>query len=216
MKSINSVGVMKQPAASHGSTRFVYWALAVLLLSGLFAPPVMATDEPTLIYMVRHSHVDLQDPDKPLTANGHAGAALLADRFKSIPLTHVYSTHTDRTHDTVKPLAESQGLNVQRIPALGASVKGETVTNRSKGTIAIDPMVKALRNLPPGSTVVVSANSGNIYGILAELGARVGQDIPCADKSCFPTEEFDNLWLLIRGPEGQVTLARFRYGQPCG
>ena len=53
--------------------------------------------------------------------------------------------------------------------------------------------------LPPGSAVMVSANSGNIYGILAELGARVGQDIPCADKSCFPTEEFDNLWLLIRG-----------------
>ena len=217
MKHVNirqANSIYQFPGLALHSLSVVYLACALLLLGGLFAAPIMAANGPTLIYVVRHGKAIKQHPDKPLTAIGHAIATMLVDCFKDIKLTHVYSTHPNRSYDTVKRLSKDHGLGIRQIPGLGSEINGTTVTNRSPGGIATKPMVEALRNLPLGSTAVVGANSDNIYAILAGLGVRVGKDIPCADQSCFPIKEFDNVWLVMRGTGDKVAMARFRYDQP--
>lgn len=204
---------------------FAKWCLIGILLVVAWVLAVPAQTDFTQINFLRHAEIDKKNPDKPLTAKGRERAAALVKHFEGIKITHIYASHTDRTRDTVLPLAKAQGLKVQQFPTPGSTVGGEVVTNRSKGKVAIKPLIDALKKVPEGSTVVVGGNSGNLYAIMAGLGVRVatkenpcGKDdmscLPCADKSCFPKKEFNNLWLVIPAatPSGHATMSRSEYG----
>ena len=65
------------------------------------------------------------------------------------------------------------------------------VTNRTKGKVAIKPFVKALRNLPEGSSVVVAANSGNLYAIMAGLGVPIRESCKSSTSGCLPCKSFE-------------------------
>jgi hypothetical protein len=179
------------------------------------------TDE-TNYHFLRHAEFNKKNKDKPLSDKGKKRAQALVQHFQDTKVSHVYTTHTDRTYDTVAPLAENRGLSVVQVPKQGTIKGGKTVTNRSKGKIAIKPMIKALKKIEKGSSVVISANSGNIFAIMAGLGVPVvGSEacttqpencLPCKNKKCFPKKEYNNIWSVTLGANEKVTLNRSRYG----
>jgi hypothetical protein len=165
----------------------------------------------TQFYFLRHVEVHMDDPDKPLTDEGKQRARVLAEHMKGKKITHIYATHFDRNLDTVVHLAKDQGLEVIRVPKPGSIVDGDEVTNRSKGKIATEPMINALNEVPDGSAVVVSANSGNLFKIMAGVGVESGSDdMPCESKRCFPRDEFHNIWLVTKTGDG-ITLQKSQY-----
>ena len=205
------------------------WYMSILLAASfgfisVFTACANTTNngDETKYYFVRHAEFDKKNKDKPLNDKGKKRAQALVQYFKDTKITQIYTTHTDRTYDTVAPLAKNQGLSIEQIPKQGTTIKGKTVTNRSKGKIAIKPMIKALKKAKAGSANVVSANSGNIFAIMAGIGVPiVGNQIctsqpknclPCKNKKCFPKKEFNNIWTVTVGTNGKVNLQRSKYG----
>lgn len=179
--------------------------LALALLIGLM-PTTGAAD--VNVYFLRHAEVDMSDPDKPLVAAGQARAEALATHLAAVPVTHVFATNYHRTVDTATPLASSKSLDVVQVPKIGSEVNGKTVSNRSKGKIAIGPMLEALDALPDNSVAVVVANSGNLYPIMSRFGVT---QLPCNSKKCFPSGEFNNIWAVVKSADG-VSLRTEKYG----
>ncbi len=212
---------MKTPIIKTGRFSLkAFMLVAFTLLCAVVAVPVQAD---TQLYFVRHAEIDMKNPDRPLIPKGNERAAALVKHLKGKNITHIYATHTDRTRDTVIPLAKERGLKVLQFPKPGSTVGEKEVTNRTKGKIAIKPMVNALMKVPDGSAVIVSANSGNLFAIMAGLGVRVGtKDMPCGDKdascllckdkSCFPENEFHNIWLVTVSDKG-TTMSKSQYGE---
>jgi hypothetical protein len=140
----------------------------------------------------------------------------------------VFSSHKLRTFQTLEPIAAAHGLAVQRFPPLGSVLdSGEIVSEATSTGVSIEPMAAAILSVAPGSVVVAAGHSGTLYPIMARLGVCVagreepGQEsdascLPCADASCFPREEFDNLWVVTRstGVDGGATMVNVRYGEP--
>jgi hypothetical protein len=200
---------------------FIALLLSTIALSSIFVSvPVWADAQ---YYFIRHAEFVKKDPAKTLNEKGRIRAMALVGYFKGIKLTHIYATHTNRTRDTVMPLAKQRHLKIMQFPQLGSEVKGSKVTNLSKGKVAIKPMTAALKKIPDGSSVVVSANSGNIYAIMAGLGVQVsskgkacgtteGSCLPCKDKSCFPKKEFHNIW-KVSIADKSVTMTKSHYGK---
>ena len=212
------------------------WGMLLMLLMAL---PVSAPAEgeqtgPTRIFLVRHAEYVKGDPGKPLSKLGRARADVLARCFDGVAVTHVFASHTERSRDTVTPLATAHGLSVRQHPAPGATLAGKVVDNRTSGKAAIAPLLSALAEVPAGSTVVVGGNSGNLFAIMAGLGVPVAGDdrrevppeagdgvsvaktLPCRDKSCFPKKDFASLWLVVvpSSPSGKASMARIHYGDP--
>lgn len=175
----------------------------------------------TTYYLIRHAEINKKEPGKPLNAMGKQRANDLITHMQGTQLTHIYATHTNRTRDTAAPLAKDRGLRVIQYPEPGSTIKNEVVTNKTKGKFAIKPMTKALNNVAKGSTVLVSANSGNMYAIIAGLGVNVQKDcskkanscIPCKTKKCFPKKQFNNIWKVVRSNDGKVSMTRSNYGR---
>ena len=196
--------------------------LAFILVFGSAVCVTQAGAE-TQFYFIRHAEFVKKDPAKPLNEQGRMRATSLVDYFGDTKLTHIYATHTDRTRDTVIPLARQHDLGVKQFPQPGSEVEGSKITNMLKGKAAIKPMTTALKKIPDGSIVVVSANSGNIFAIMANLGVRVSTKdspcgatdescLPCKDKSCFPKKEFHNVWKVTLADKG-ATMTKSQYGK---
>ncbi len=200
-------------------------AVAVLLLTQL-APHLFAQSEPTRIFFVRHGETDRSTSERHLNEIGRQRAALLMDTLRDVPLTHIYSSHTNRTFETVLPTAQSKSMGVVRAPGIGTEMGGVEITGSAASILAAEPLTQQLRILPEGSSALVAGNSDNLYAIMAGLGARVGEGdspceeghscIPCETVSCFPSTMHDRMWLLIIGVEGTrgPILTYWSYGRP--
>ena len=197
-----------------------FMILSSVLVNNAIAEPL---SEQTTFYFVRHAEIDKQNADKPLNSKGLQRAEALVDYLKQNQITHIYASHTDRTRDTVKPLSNSLGISIVQSPKPGSTINGEIVNNRTKGKIAIKPLISTLSRVPKGSSVVVAANSGNLFGIMAGLGVPVvGENaicsskpskcLPCKAKKCFPKKEFNNVWIVTIDGNGKANLARTTYG----
>ncbi len=68
-------------------------------------------------YVVRHAEKETQGPnmssDVPLSAAGRERVKALQDKLASVKFRHVYSTNTQRTLQTVWPIADQQHLTVK-------------------------------------------------------------------------------------------------------
>ena len=201
-----------------------YAGLAVIvMLATLTAYADLGTNDSnsTTYFLLRHAEINKKAPGKPLNAQGKQRSQDLVSYMQGVRLTHIYATHSDRTRDTATPLAMARSLNVVQYPAPGSTIKSEVVSNETKGKFAIKPMIKALQKLPKGSTALVTANSGNLYAIMAGLGVSVQADcakgadgcLPCKDKKCFPKKQFNNIWKLVLSADGELTMTRSTYGQ---
>lgn len=182
---------------------------------------VLVDSAAVTIFLVGHTEMDLSIPSIPLTAEGVERAAKLVPLFDRVRLTHVFTSHTARSQQTVVAVAKAHNLELIALPALGTRIGSDTVTGRSPSRVAIAPLVSALRSLPSGSTALVAGNSGNLFAILHGLGVPVATGeqacatgdtcVPCLDNTCFP-EDFDNLWILTSsGASGAIRLQWLKY-----
>ena len=178
-------------------------------------------DRTTLIYFVRHAEVEPVYPT-PLSAAGKVRARAFARTVSGVRFTHVFSTHTLRAYEMVEPVAQDQNLPVRQLPQPGTRVGTVVVADSTPARMAVAPLLRALRALPPGSTALVGVNSDNIYALLNGLGvplatggdacAKGSTCVPCLTNACFPGG-YDQLWMLVVVPRSKTPkLMELRYG----
>ncbi len=198
-----------------------FWAILITT-----ALPSLPQGGLVSIVIVRHPETDTSQLDKPivpLSEVGRARAALLAHTLKDIKFTHMFASHTTRSRDTIAEVAAVHKLAIVQFPQPGSLIDGKPVTDQTSRRAPIEPVSKALMELPARSVALVGLNSENIYAILNKLGvplAAKGQSclpgsmcVPCDSNTCFPPE-FDHVWYLLRDPARKepVALFEFRYG----
>lgn len=150
----------------------------------------------TQMYFIRHADVDLNSKEKPLTDAGKQRAINLVSAMNGKALTHILVTDYPRTRDTAGPISKERNIEVEVIPY--------------KGKKAIEPMVRALKEIPDGSGVLIVANSGNLFGIMSEMGVDTNDSMPCKSKKCFDSEAFDNIWHVTVSGDS-VTMSGSKY-----
>lgn len=184
-----------------------------------------APQAPVTILVVRHAETDQSQAHLPLSAQGEKRAQVLEQTLRDMKFTHLVATHTVRARQMLDAIASKQGLRVAQYPAPGSTWQGETVTDQTSRRAPIEPVAEALAKLPPGSRALVALNSENIYAILNKLGvpAATGDGpcvpgqmcVPCLDNTCYPRNDFDHLWVIVKQPGDAKPLSfnTLRYGQ---
>jgi hypothetical protein len=201
------------------------WLIAVFVLLGAVSQ-VRAQEQLIQIYVVRHPETEAKPADLKaihLSDTGRQRAALLIPTLASVRVSHLFASHTLRTHETLEDLARDRSLPIVQLPQRGTTWKGQTVTDEMSRQEAIDPIADALLALAPGSTAVAALNSDNIFGVLNRLGipappaggtCATGQVcVPCLNNTCFPSV-FDRIWYIALRPGAQRPLVflELRYG----
>ena len=135
----------------------------MLMLITLLAACKPAEDAPegsgnVVVYAIRHVEKDttagVQDPK--LTDEGTARAQVLATFMADVDLSAVYSTPYSRTRDTVQPVADSHGLEVN--------------TQWAEGGIALSAHILATHH---HETVIAAGHSNTVPALIAGLGGPV-------------------------------------------
>lgn len=165
--------------------RLAVSAAAMLLLT---AASVAAQ---TTIVLVRHAEKEAEPAaDPPLTAAGKARAERLAEYMKDAGVDAIYSTPTARTRTTGKPLADRLKLQVTETPLQG-------------GLPAFAQNMAAKLREHRNQTVLVVGHSNTLGPLIEALGGpRIA---PIAD------EEYDNIYVVTIGSDGQTNLLRARF-----
>jgi len=132
---------------------------------------------------------------RPLNVLGLQRAGLLGEWFEEQGiagmLEYVVATQKVRTQQTVQPIADEAGLAITQIPA-----GSEWAPSSISFAIAGQPTVDFVRNVPPGSDVVVANHSNNLYPMMQALG------IDTSDPVKFPKDPsgfvvgYNNLWIV--------------------
>jgi len=194
------------------------WGLITLMTA---CASFTSDNQATKYHFIRHAEIDSSTPDKFLNEQGKRRAQALVTNFQGQNISQIYATHTDRTFDTVEPLAEERDISIQQVPQQGQIIDGKSVTNRSSGKVAIKPMIEALKQVEQGSFVIVAANSGNMFAIMSGIGVPVKGEaacidsdncLPCKTKKCFPKKEFNNVWTVTVSSDGELSLQNSKYG----
>ena len=164
-------------------------ALCALLLAGGLAAPAAA--QPQTVLLVRHaeradsapgmSPTMAADPD--LSDAGRARAESLAAALKDASITAIYATEFKRTQQTAAPLAKALGLTVTIVPSKSAA-----------------PLIKQIQSSK--GNVLVIGHSNTVPDIIKGLGVTTAVTI--AD------DEFDNMFLVSRGPDPSLLRLRYR------
>ncbi|MGE5415020.1 MAG: SixA phosphatase family protein [Syntrophomonadaceae bacterium] len=163
-------------------------ALALLALS--LAPAALRAQK--AVFVVRHGE-KTSDSKELLTEAGRDRARRLAALLKDTGVTAIYSTDTERTRDTVQPLADALGVKVALYDT-GASMAGR---------VDAQPFVERLRREHPRDVVLIVGHSNTIPNLLETLG--------CEEKVTLASNEYDNLFVVVPRAGGTATLLRLRY-----
>lgn len=186
---------------------------------------------PVTIYFTRHAEKETEqmavagEPGKfmeicgtskcaeILSDKGLARAELLADWFTQRgitgQLTHAFSSHKNRTRQTITPIAAAAqnlavdadlipGDGIQQIPSVNTSELNDgSGSQGTSGTVA--PTAAALLALPGGSVAVVAGHSGSIYPIMEAIGLNTMNN-----PANFPRKasngkipEFGDIWKVV-------------------
>jgi broad specificity phosphatase PhoE len=180
------------------SIRFAICSFALVAICGagafpLFPLRVRAAGEPAVTFiLVRHAEKKIVPPenkDPDISPAGVARAEELARMFGGSGITAIYATQFKRTQQTVKPLADRLGLEVNQVEA------GKT-----------PELVKQLRARKAGETIFIAGHNNSVPEIIAALG---GPQMPI-----IPETEFDNLYILTVQSDGAAKLLKLKYGSP--
>ncbi|MEN9372009.1 MAG: hypothetical protein RLZZ64_1084 [Bacteroidota bacterium] len=146
------------------------------------------------IFFVRHAEKSLAvKNDPPLTPEGEKRALELERVLKGKKIKHIYSTKTNRTVSTAKPLAESLSLPISYY--------------------AHDTMPKFLyRMLESGENALVVGHSNTVLKMIEELDLR-------PSKKEIPDAEYDNLFVVyLKSKNGRggysLRLKELKFGAP--
>ncbi len=173
------------------SMRLIFLGIAGLLLAACQTLPV---PEAGTVYLVRHAEkvtageaMVVADPrDPPLTEEGEARSAVLAELMADTGLKAIWSTDYTRTRDTAQPTADMLELELQ-------------LYNPSD-LIGFAAQLKS----QPDQTVLVVGHSNTTPQLVEALGGVPGTPI-------YERSEYDRLYVVDLG-SGRTELKR--YGAP--
>jgi broad specificity phosphatase PhoE len=169
---------MRRPRA-----RVVVASACIAITLGIGASPARGQEA---IFLVRHAERLDDAVDSPLSAEGRARAAALADMLRDSRITAVYVTEFQRTRATGTPLAVRLGLPLKQVSA------GDPVG-----------LVAAVRSLGPRSRVLVVGHSDTLPVVLELLGVT--------DVRKIQKEEYDNLFVVLPSSKGSPVFLRLRF-----
>lgn len=172
------------------SKRALARVAAALLL--LCAAPGAARAQKA-VFVIRHGE-KISEQDQRLTEAGNARARRLAVMLKDAGISAIYSTDTERTRGTVRPLAEALGLKIAIY---------DTRTDMKTDLLDSRPFVAELARAHPRDVVLVAGHSNTVPDLLKSLG--------CAETVAIGGDEYDNLFVVIPKADGAATLLRLRY-----
>jgi len=163
---------------------------------------------PTLL-LVRHaragSRSDWDGPDdlRPLDEKGLAQAQRLAEVLPVFAPTAILSARRTRCEETVAPLAERLGLDVQPLDELGEE---EFNADPAAGMAVLERLLEPRST--PGVTVVCS-QGGAIPAALLNLGVHWEGSSKAAAVRLFPPAAKGSVWSL-GGPPGTLSADYYR------
>jgi broad specificity phosphatase PhoE len=143
------------------------------------------------VFVVRHAE-KISDEDERLSEAGRARAARLAEMLKRSGITAVYSTDTERTLGTAKPLADALGLKIGIYEAKAMNVRVDSTA-----------LVDRLHREAPRGIVLVVGHSNTVPSLLSALG--------CPDAVTIAGDEYDNLFVVVPNEGAKATLVRLKY-----
>ena len=183
----------------HASLLVLVLVLALVLVLGCTAhhPTRTATPAtaaaPRTVVLVRHAEKATDGSDDPgLTEAGERRAKCLARTMRDAGVTHVFATTLQRTQQTVAPLAEGLGLQVEVF-----------APDDDAGLLA------ALDRMPAGAVAVVAGHANTLPTIATRLGAPLSGldadgDLPV----------YDRLDVVVRARPDHGTHLQLRYCEP--
>lgn len=149
----------------------------------------------TIVYLLRHAEPEMPamgatSSNPGLNMAGRERAHALVHVLQEAGITEVLSTDFNRTRQTVTPLAQALGLQV------------EVYDHR-----ALDALAERLKRTP--GRFVVAGHSNTTPQLVALLGGEPGEPID-------ENYEFDRLYQVAIGADGSVTTTLLRYGPVSG
>lgn len=163
------------------------------LLALALATLCVGCDEKVLtVFVVRHAEKEKPSPgsdpaearDPALTAEGRARAAALPIALGGAKLDAIFSSQYRRTQQTVAPVAEARGLEVQTVDARD-----------------LNGLVDRIRALQDGSVALVSGHSNTVPAIIDALGV--------AEPVELGHDDHGDLFVVTTGPGARVERRRF-------
>ena len=158
---------------------------AIFTILMLAAPAAAQT-----IFIVRHAEradagtggamTMATDPD--LSEAGKARAEALVSLLKDARITAIYTTQYKRTRQTAEPLAKAIGVALTEVPAADTA-----------GLIA---------KLKAGGNALVVGHSNTVGRVIEQLGAT--------DAVKLGDDDYDNLFVLVRGEKPTLIRLHFR------
>lgn len=134
----------------------------------------------TTVILVRHAEKAIDNTDDPdLKAEGFERANRLAALFKNTPIDAVYATQYKRTKNTVAPLAQQKGLEVQIYQTVNFATINAFIEKHS------------------GGTIVIGGHSNTTPQIANLLTGK-------EEFKTFPDSEYDNIFILSVVDTGKV------------
>jgi hypothetical protein len=188
--------------------RFPIVAMVVLLIAGalscntpLSSAPVLSNPgTTTTIILVRHAERP-EGLDPPLSAEGQQRANALADVLGEQGVTAIYAPDLLRNRQTVEPLAQRLGIEVNLVTAL------QMADTKSLANQLVDEILEQ----HAGGVVLWAGNIGPVTetqsGNLQELYTRLG------GTGRAPTR-YQDLYIAIIPDEGEVHFIKAQYGGP--
>lgn len=148
---------------------------------------VFAQDATTFI-LVRHAEkADDGTRNPPLNEEGQQRSANLAGLLANQDVTALYSTPFKRTMETLQPIAEAKGIEVQNYDPYA---KGE--------------WLQSLAEKHPGGTVVISGHSNTIPALANDL---LGNET----FTQFDESDYTNLIIIVASEVGKGKLVRLKF-----
>jgi broad specificity phosphatase PhoE len=154
--------------------------LALLASLALTALPAGAQ---TAVFVVRHAE-KVSEKDERLTDSGKARAQRLASMLKDSGIAAIFSTDTERTIGTAKPLADALARKIELYKDVA-------------------PLMQTLRERHGHEIVLVVGHSNTVPGLLKSLG--------CAETVTIADDEYDNLFVVVPNANEKALLIRLRY-----
>ena len=155
------------------------------------------------IHLVRHaaagSRPDWHQPDdlRPLTNTGLVQATAIADALGDRPIGRVSSSRYVRCVQTVQPLADRLGLEVEQHPALAEEA-------------SLDATWSLVEQAAAGRDDTVLCSHGNVIPAILDRLLRRGVTVVSDDRSCHK----GSVWTLEVGDDGTLVRAVHTLARP--
>lgn len=108
-----------------------------LALLGALMLPALALAAPNIIYVTRHAEKAAVEKDPDLTPQGAARARMIGAMLQKTGIRYIFSSATNRTRQTARPLAERLALNVELYDAAKPQVAIEKIKSLSGPTLLV-------------------------------------------------------------------------------